>query len=75
MKQKIGIKGILMITRDKLNNILVPVGLMSSIGSQIAECSDNLTAILTALEREVKTNGNKDGTEDGPDETSQGKES
>lgn len=74
MGQKISIKDVIAITRDRLNNICVPVGLLHSIGNQIAECADNLTAILTAMESEVKPDGNKDGTENRSDKACESKE-
>ena len=73
MGQKISIREALAITRDRLNNISIPVGLIE-IGNQIAECANNLTAVLTAMESEVKPDGNQNGAENGLDEAREGQE-
>ena len=73
MGQKISIREALAITRDRLNNISIPVGLIE-IGNQIAECANNLTAVLTAMESEVKPDGNQNGAEIGLDEAREGQE-
>ena len=75
MLQKISIRDAIAITRDKLNNISVPVGLTKSIGEPLAECARNLTEILKALERGVMDNGNQNGSENRPDETRSGAKS
>ena len=75
MLQKISIMDAIAITRDKLNNISVPVGLTKSIGQPLAECADNLTEILKALAKGVMDNGNQNGSENRPDEAREGTES
>ena len=74
MGQKISIREALIITRDRLSNISIPVGLIG-IGNQIAECANNLTAVLTALEREVVEDAVQNGDTNGSDEACQGEES
>lgn len=74
MLQKVSIRDAIAITRDKLNNISVPVGLTKSIGEPLAECASNLTEILKALERGVNGNGNQNGTENRPDQARKGSE-
>ena len=56
------IKEVLEITAAMLNNISVPVGMMKTVGEQIATAAGNLQACIDALNRDE---GGKEAEGDG----------
>ena len=58
------LKEVLQITVEGLNSISIPVGMMRTVGEQIAAAAGNLQACIDAMDMNEGKEGTKDGNPD-----------